>query len=161
MNSLLENIKKTIKLIQGHPDVIVDEVTINSPIAGPMAEALKTVSGIRIPSDIKEFYQAANGITFIWRIKQESDNLTKMKIKEKIGDEGYDLSKPLGALRILPLEDMLLNTKWAPIKDTDPDANAPVSFGGTEYTFASVSNMPRPFDFHDPDTNFQSMSFVI
>ena len=161
MNGLFENIKGTIKTIQDHSDVMVDELTINPPATLALVEASEKVSKIKIPSHIKEFYQAANGITFIWRIKQECDNLTKTKIKEKIGDDGYDLSKPLGALRILPLQDMIMNTKWVPVKDTDPDANKPVSFGGKEYTFASFSNMLRPFDFYYTDNDFQCMSFIV
>lgn len=161
MNSLLEILKKTIDVIQNHPDVIVDELTINPPVTSAKVEALETVAGIGVPLGIKEFYQEANGITFIWRLKPESDATKVTRIKEKIGDPDYDFSKPLGVVRILSLEDMLLNTKWIPLKNTDPDASKPFDFGNKEYTYASFSQMLRPFDFYYPDNDAQCMAFIV
>lgn len=161
MSNLLEKIKETIESIKNHPDIIVDELTINGPLTQNLAESFETVAGIGVPADIKELYLEANGITFIWRVKPGLDKAKMQHFREKIGDDGYDFNKPLGAIRIVPLQDMMLNSKWTPPKETDPNAKEPFSFGNKEYTHQSFGQTLRPFDFYYVDNDAQCMAFIV
>ncbi len=154
---MLDLIKGTIAKLKTFSFIEVEVEEINPPIGTDMITSLQFASGKEIPEAIKSFYQSTNGLTFSWRIKPGLDEATMNKIYQTEEEPGYDYSKPLGTIRILPLQEVLIND-WQPPAETDPGGSNSFSFINKEYTYASFGRLLYPFDIF---SDVQCMAFII
>jgi hypothetical protein len=154
---MLDLIKKTIKKLRNHPLIEIEVEQINPPIDANLFINLQFAEGVIIPKNIESFYRTANGLTLIWHIKSGLDHETMDKIYSTEEEPGYDYKQPLGTIRILPLEQVLIND-WQPPLETDPGGSNSFPFIDKTYTYASFGKMLRPFDIF---SNVQCMAFII
>ena len=147
--------------LRQHPYITIDQWSIEPPATLEIIDTFEMISGIGLPGDVKDFYLAANGITCIWRIRQDLDTGILEKIKEEGEQAGYDYAKPLGALRILPVQDMLMDKYWKPPVQEDSAGNTAFSFGDQEYTRAAFAKKIKPFDLYHIENDAECMAFII
>ncbi len=161
MTSLIDDLKKTIEEIRSHSFITIDNVVFQPPIEPERIAVIEELAEINIPENIKQFYLAANGLTCIWRIKEGLDEAALEKIREAEEEPGYDYTKPLGAIRLMSLQDTLVGNYWQPPAANDAGAKNAFPFGEEEYTYASFGKMLKPFDRFYVDNEVQCMAYVI
>lgn len=95
-----EVIKSVISRLESHPEIIIDELTINLP-----ASQEKIDSEERVPQILKDFYQDSDGLVLSWHAKEDP------VIRGGI---------------VIPLLENIHNTRWKPfgILDYTDDVHA-------------------------------------
>jgi hypothetical protein len=154
---MLDLIKKTIEKLKSHSLIEVELEQINPPIEPDLVRNLQLGAGVIIPKNVENFYMIANGLTVTWRIKPGIDQEMMHKIYSTEEDPGYDYNQPLGTIRLLPLQEVLIND-WQPPSETAPGGSNPFPFIDKTYTYASFGKMLYPFDLF---SNEQCMAFII
>lgn len=139
--------------------VSLDKAEIGPPLDPALIDTIEMTSGVYVPDKIKQFYLLANGINISWKLKPGLKEAELQKIYEKEEEPGYDYKRPLGSLRLLPLEKVLINS-WKPPKASDPGGNDKFSFAGKDYTYASFGAMLKPFDLFHVNNDLQCMAFI-
>ncbi len=86
-NIISETIQDVIEKLEAHPEIVIDEYTVNPP-----AEESEIAAESKIPEILKEFFRKSNGLVLSWHAK--NDSLVKGGI-------------------ILPLLENIHNTRWS------------------------------------------------
>lgn len=154
---MLDVIKKTIEEIKQHPYIVVTEEQINPPATNDLFDLVKFQSVCDIPSAVKDFYKQANGLVCRWSIKPGLDEKIMDSIYQQELEPGYDYTKPLGAIHILPIEKVMVNA-WQGPQEKDPGADKEFEFSGQKFTYSSFGKLLKPFDLF---SDIQCMAFVL
>ncbi len=154
---MLDLIKKTIEEIKKHPYIVVNEEQISPPASKDLLDLVKFQSPFDIPKAIKEFYKEANGVVCTWSIKPGLDEGAMTRIYEQELEPGYDYSKPLGAIHILPIEKVMVNA-WKGPQETDPGGDKEFEFSDQKFTYSSFGKLLKPFDLF---SDIQCMAFLL
>lgn len=154
---MLDLIKKTIEEIKQHPYIVVTEEQINPPASEDLFDLVKFQSVCDIPSAVKDFYKQANGVVCRWSIKPDLDEKIMTSIYQQELEPGYDYTKPLGAIHILPIEKVMVNA-WQGPQETDPGGDKELEFSGQKFTYGSFGKLLKPFDLF---SDIQCMTFVL
>jgi hypothetical protein len=159
MSYLLDAIKDIIKQLKSNPYIIVDEANINEPTTYDSIKNLEMLHKIRFPKNISDFYLSANGLNCKWRISSSLPAKIKNKINKDV-EADYDFTKPLGALKILAIEDMLNGKYWVqPFQDETGIRS--FEFNNKEYTLGSFAKKLKIFDAYYVINDFECMAFVL
>jgi hypothetical protein len=160
MNTLVELLRNTISRLQKNDLITVDKAIIQAPATPALIDSLETSTNIRLPQNIKDFYLAANGVECTWRIRQDiaADELDK--IKNEAEQAGYDYSKPLGSVRIFPVENMLMNTYWIPPFLEGEGSSDPFEFHNRQYTYGEFARKLKIFDAYYVNNDVECMALI-
>src|SRR5688572_8837274 len=159
MKNLLDEIQASIEKMRKHPMISLEKEEIGPPMNAALIDTIEMTSGIYVPDQIKQFYLQANGLTVSWKIKPGLDEAAMQKIYEQEEEPGYDYKRPLGSLRLLPLEKVLINS-WKPPTEKDKGGKEKFSFAGKDYTYASFGAFLKPFDLFHVNNDLQCMAFI-
>jgi hypothetical protein len=153
MNNLLELIRSTISELQTNDLITVDNAVVKEPATPDLIDTFEMMTGLRLPKYIKDFYLAANGVECTWRIRQDIATSELEKIKDEGEQADYDYSKPLGAVKILPVQDMMMDTYWKPPFQEGEGSNEAFEFHDRQYTYGAFAKKLKIFDAYDQANN--------
>jgi len=155
-----ELFEEAISAIKNHPFIEIKELQVNNPATPELIDISEMTAGIRLPGKIKDLYLFANGIKCTWSVKQ---NLPQ-EVLDKIRDEGeqfdFDYSKPLGSVKILAIEEMLLNKYWVPPFQKPPELNQEMEFAGHRLTQGAFTKKLKLFDAYEVNNESEGVALV-
>lgn len=159
MSHLLEQIQKCIEAVKAHPLLSVEQQSIGDPAPPDMIERLEMATSLTLPLDIKEFYLAANGITFSYRLKSDLDETSRRSVQENGEQPDFDYAGVLGGMRLLPIQESLLDLHWKP-PTTAQDAATRIEFDRTEFSLAELGARTKLFDRYEPVNDAEAAAFI-
>jgi len=159
MNKLVEALKNTIDQLKSHPLIAVDEAGIYEPATPELIDNFEIMLNLRLPKNIKDFYLAANGLKCIWRIRPGLPADVMNKIKNEGEQKDFDYSKPLGAINILPVQDMLMNKYWKP-PFQDESGTQPFEFNNKQTTLGVFAKQLKIFDAYFISNDFECIALI-
>jgi hypothetical protein len=145
----IEEITTVTEELKANPNIVISQLDIGSPATDDEIDAFEMVSGIYLPNHIKDFYKSLNGFTCVWLLKEGLETAMIDSVREEIGQQDFDFSMPLGAVKILPLQDMLLNTYFDLPYQQAPDAGTKITFRGKDFLQGDFAARLRLFDYYD------------
>lgn len=159
MSHLFDHVRKSMEAIKAHPLITVEQEAIGDPAAPDMIERLEMVTSLYLPQDIKEFYLAADGVTFRYRLRDGLDDATLRSIRENGEQLDFDYSGTLGSIRLLPIQESLLDLHWKP-PTTAQDAGTRIDFAGTELSLAELGARTKLLDRYEPVNDAEAIALI-
>lgn len=159
MSQLLELLKQSIEKIKAHPLLQIEQETIAAPAPPDLFERLELMSALSIPSNVKEFYAAANGLTCSYRLRPNMDENTRRNIQANGEQADFNYDGIYGSIRLLPIQESLLDTHWKP-PSTPSDANTEIDFSGIKTNIAAIGARTKIFDRYEVQNDEEAMAFL-
>lgn len=156
MSHLLEQIQKCMEELKAHPLLSVEEGSIGDPAPPDMIERLEMVTSLTLPPDIKDFYLAANGLTFSYRLRGDLDEATRRSVQENGEQADFDYSGILGSIRLLPIQSSLLDQNWKP----PTEAGTMIEFAGKSMGLAELGQRTKLMDMYETVNDADAMAFL-
>lgn len=151
-----ELFEEAFEVLKNHPHIDIKQLDVALGATPEQIDAFEMIAGIRLPEHIKALYLYANGITCIWAIKQGLSEDVMEKIRAEGEQLDYDYSKPIGAIKILPIQDMLFNKAWEVPYQQPPQADEAMNFAGQATTLGVFSKQMRIFDYYEANAESEA-----
>lgn len=148
-----------MEAVKVHPLLSVEQESIGDPAPPDMIERLEMMTSLTLPLDIKEFYLAANGLAFSYRLRQDLEEATRRSVQENGEQLDFDYSGILGGMRLLPIQESLLDLHWKP-PTTAQDTATRMEFNGTELSLAELGARTKLFDRYEPVNDAEAGAFI-
>lgn len=155
-----EAITKAIESIKSNPFIEMNEIVVNEPATPELIDTFELIAGIRLPEKVKAFYLFANGLKCIWSVKQNLSPAVMHKIKAEGEQKDYDYSKPLGAVNIFPLQDMLMDKYWKTPFQEPPEKDKTIQFNNQDFQLGLFAKQLKIFDAYYINSDTECMAFL-
>lgn len=155
-----EAFAEAISAIKRHPFIDVNELIISEAATPELMDTFEMISGIRLSENIKEFYLFANGFKCIWSIKQNLSSVIMDKIIAEGEQMDFDYSKPLGAMNVLPLQDMLMDKYWKTPFQEPPESLREIQFNNSSFQMGKFAKKLKVFDAYYINNDAECMALL-
>ncbi|MEM7183520.1 MAG: hypothetical protein AAF518_21610 [Spirochaetota bacterium] len=110
---LVERFAEKKQSLQQHPDVVITHYSVGEPAIKSEIALFEEYAGVPLPSELREFYSLANGLTLRWVNKTSPSGQEELE-KHQGKDIGYfthDYFYPPECINILPIG-QLFTERW-------------------------------------------------
>lgn len=159
MSHLLDQLLKSIEAVKAHPLLLIEKEIIEPPAVPDMIDRLELMANTLMPQDVKEFYQAANGLTCTYRLRPDLDERTLEQVRANGEQLDLDHAGTLGRIHLQPIQNAMLNIYWKP-PSTPADAETMIDFAGKATSMADLGKRTKLMDIYEPENDAEAMAFL-
>ncbi|MFG2090991.1 MULTISPECIES: SMI1/KNR4 family protein [unclassified Spirillospora] len=146
--------------IRRDPLLELIEFEVGDPVPEESINAAEVRFGTPLPAPLRRFYRSLGSVSLYWCFKSSLDERTLQLISEW---DPYMIPAPGvfdGAVRIVPLEDLLFSEEFTmeQLEWQEGESEPEFDFNGTVYTNSDFGRMVRHFD---AINLYYAMSFIV